>query len=143
MGDQYVIAALTEERSKGTATVASMKPELSAQVRNELKAAQIMAKLPKTGTLEEMAAKYGPTAQVGTAENVVLGQGSIPNVGFEPLAVGKAYALKIGQHSAPIQGEQGVLVVEPTALIPPRLDHCRPESHSEPAGPAARPAAGQ
>ncbi|GAA4351517.1 SurA N-terminal domain-containing protein [Hymenobacter saemangeumensis] len=118
MGDQYVIAALTEERTKGTANVASLKQELSAQVRNEEKAKQIMAKLPKGGTLEEMAAKYGPTAIVGTAENIVLGQGSIPNIGFEPLAVGKAFALKPGQKSGLIQGEQGVLVIEPTAIVP-------------------------
>ena len=118
MGDQYVIAALTDERAKGTATVANLRPELSALVRNEEKAKQIMAKLPKTGTLEEMAAKYGPTAQVATAEGVVLGQGSIPNVGFEPVAVGRAFALKPGQKSAAIQGEQGVLVVEPVSTTP-------------------------
>jgi len=116
MGDQYVIAALTNERAKGTATAANLKPELSALVRNEEKAKQIMAKLPKAGSLEEMATKYGPTAQVGTAQGVVLGQGSIPNVGFEPLAVGRAFALKPGQKSGPIQGEQGVLVVEPVAV---------------------------
>ncbi len=117
-GDQFVIAALTDERTKGTATVASLRPELSALVRNEEKATQIIAKLPKTGTLEDMASKYGATAQVGTAQGVVLGQGNIPNVGFEPLAVGKAFALKPGQHSAPIQGEQGVVVVEPVSLAP-------------------------
>ena len=119
MGDQYVIAALTGERAKGTNTVATLKPELSALVRNEEKAKQIMAKLPKTGTLEAMAKGYGPTAQVATAEGVVLGQGNIPNVGFEPLAVGKVYGLKPGQHSEPIQGEQGVLVVEPVTVTPP------------------------
>ena len=118
MGDQYVIAALTDERAKGTATIANLKPELSALVRNEEKAKQIMAKLPKAGTLEDMAAKYGPTAQVGTADGLVLGQGSIPNVGFEPVAVGKAFALKPGQKSAAIQGEQGVLVVEPVSVTP-------------------------
>ena len=118
MGDQYVIAALTDERAKGTATVASLRPELSALVRKEEKAKQIMAKLPKTGTLEEMAQKYGPTAQVSTAEGVILGQGTILNVGSEPLAVGKAYALKPGQKSAAIQGEQGVLVVEPVSITP-------------------------
>ncbi|MCC3153421.1 SurA N-terminal domain-containing protein [Hymenobacter sp. BT770] len=119
MGDQYVIAALTDERAKGTATVTNLKPELSALVRNEEKAKQIMAKLPKAGTLEEMASKYGPTAQVGTAADVVMGQGNLTNVGFEPLAVGKAFALKPGQKSAPIQGEQGVLVVEPVSVTPP------------------------
>ncbi|GAB3331514.1 SurA N-terminal domain-containing protein [Hymenobacter humi] len=120
IGDQYVIAALTEERAKGTATVANLKPELSALVRNEEKAKQIMAKLPKAGTLEEMAAKFGPTAQVGTAPDVIMGQGNFPNVGFEPVAVGKAFALKPGQKSAPIQGEQGVLIVEPVSVAAPQ-----------------------
>jgi peptidyl-prolyl cis-trans isomerase D len=118
MGDQYVIAALTDERAKGTATVESLRPELTALVRNEAKAKQIMDKLGKGGTIESMAAKYGPTAQVGTAPNVVLGQGSIANIGFEPLAVGKAFALKPGQTSAPIQGEQGVVVVQTESVTP-------------------------
>ena len=119
MGDQYIIAALTDEHSKGIATVASLRPELSAQVRNEEKAKQIMAKLPKTGTLEDMAAKYGGAAKTGTAADVVLGQGNLTGVGFEPQAVGRAYALKAGTNSAPIQGEQGVLVVQPVSLTPP------------------------
>jgi len=119
MGDQYVIAALTGERAKGTATIAAIKPELSALVRNEEKAKLIMAKLPKAGSLEETATKYGPTAQVNTAQGVVLGQGSIPNLGFEPVAVGKAYALKPGQNSGPIRGEQGVVIVEPVTVAPP------------------------
>jgi peptidyl-prolyl cis-trans isomerase D len=120
IGDQYVIAALTDQRAPGTASVAALKPELSAMVRNEEKAKQIMAKLPKAGTLEEMAAKFGATAQVGTASDVVLGQGTFPNVGFEPVAVGKAFGLKPGQKSAPIQGEQGVLVVEPVNVVEPQ-----------------------
>ncbi|WP_046244373.1 peptidylprolyl isomerase [Hymenobacter terrenus] len=119
MGDQYVVAALTDERAKGTATVENLRPELSALVRNEEKAKQIIAKLPKAGTLEDMAAKYGSTAQVGTADGIVLGQGSIPNIGFEPIAVGKAFALKPGQKSGAIQGEQGVLVIEAVNVATP------------------------
>ncbi|MGI4887224.1 MAG: peptidylprolyl isomerase [Janthinobacterium lividum] len=118
IGDQYVIAALTGTQAKGEATVAGLKPQLSALVRNDLKAQQIMAKLGKTGALEQLATAYGPTAQVGTAEGVALGQGTLPNVGFEPLAVGAAFGLKPGQHSAPLQGEQGVLVVEPVSVAP-------------------------
>ena len=32
--------------------------------------------------------------------------------------MGRAFALKAGQKSAPIQGEQGVLVVEGTSVMP-------------------------
>lgn len=120
IGDQHILAALTDTRAKGTATVASIKPELTAAVRNELKAKQIMAKLQgKTGSLEDLAKIAGVGAQVQAAQGVAQGQATIPNVGYEPDAVGRAFALKAGQKSAPIQGEQGVLVVEGTSLTPP------------------------
>jgi peptidyl-prolyl cis-trans isomerase D len=119
IGDQHIIAAVTDARTKGTATIESVRPELTAQVRNELKAKSIMAKLQgKTGTLEEQAKVAGSGAVVQTADGVAAGQGAIPGVGFEPDAVGRAFALKAGQKSAPIQGEQGVLVVEGLAVAP-------------------------
>ncbi|UOQ75429.1 SurA N-terminal domain-containing protein [Hymenobacter sp. 5516J-16] len=119
IGDQYVIAVLTGERTKGTADVASVKPEITALVRNELKAEQIMKKLNASkGTLEQIAQAYGNGAQVKTAEGVVLGQGLIPGLGNEPVAVGKAFGLKPGQKSAPFAGEQGVLIVEPVSVQP-------------------------
>ncbi|GAA5090913.1 hypothetical protein GCM10023259_103700 [Thermocatellispora tengchongensis] len=97
-------AELTGEREKGTADVASMKPEVTALVRNELKAEQIISKLKaaKGSTLEQLAQAYGSSAQVKTADNVVLGQGQIPGLGAEPVAVGKAFGLKPGQKSKAI-----------------------------------------
>lgn len=119
IGDLHVIAAVTDSRSKGTATIESIRPELTAAARNELKAKQIMEKLAgKTGSLEDLAKIAGNGAVVQTAEGAAQAQGTIPNVGFEPDAVGRAFALKPGQKSAPIQGEQGVLVVEPTGVFP-------------------------
>ncbi|GAB2945350.1 SurA N-terminal domain-containing protein [Hymenobacter coalescens] len=111
VNDQYLVAVMTGVRKEGTADVAAVKPEVSSFVRNEEKAKQIMAKL-KGSTLEQMAAAYGANAQVKTANDVLLGQGVIPGVGNEPVAVGTAFGLKPGQRSAPIQGEQGVLVME-------------------------------
>ncbi|GAB3826820.1 peptidylprolyl isomerase [Hymenobacter jeollabukensis] len=120
VNDQYMVAVLTGTRKEGTADVTAVKPEVSTYVRNEEKAKQIMAKL-KGNTLEAMAAAYGPTAQVKDANDLTLGQGVIPGVGSEPAAVGTVFGLKPNQVSAPIQGEQGVLVMqlvnktEPTA----------------------------
>ena len=120
IGDQYVIAVLTGTREKGTADISSVRSELLAQVRNDLKAEQMMAKLKgKTGTLEQIAAAYGPAAQVKTADGVTLGTGTIPGLGAEPAAVGAAFGLKPGQKSAPLQGEQGVLIVEPVTINAP------------------------
>ena len=119
IGDQHIIAAVVDSRDKGTATIESIRPELTAAVRNELKAKQLMEKLAgKTGSLEDLAKVAGNGAVVQSAEGVAQGQGTIPNVGFEPDAVGRAFSLKPGQKSAPIQGEQGVLVVEATTLFP-------------------------
>ncbi|MCA8833037.1 peptidylprolyl isomerase [Hymenobacter pini] len=120
IGDAYVIAVLTGEREKGTADVASVKPEVTALVRSELKAEQIINKLnaAKGSTLEQIAQAYGNGAQVKTADNVVLGQGMIPGLGSEPVAVGKAFGLKPGQKSKAFAGEQGVLIVEPVTATP-------------------------
>jgi peptidyl-prolyl cis-trans isomerase D len=119
IGDQHILAALVDTREKGTATVASLKPELTAAVRNELKAKEITAKLQgKPGSLEDLAKLAGNGAVVQTAEAVNQSQSTIPGVGFEPDAVGRAFALKPGQKSAPIQGEQGVLVLEGTSVAP-------------------------
>ena len=119
IGDQHILATLVDTRDKGTATVASIKPELTAAVRNELKAKEIIAKLQgKAGSLEDLAKIAGNGAVVQNAEAVNQSQSAIPGVGFEPDAVGRAFALKPGQKSAPIQGEQGVLVVESTSVTP-------------------------
>lgn len=111
VNDQYVVAVMTGTRKEGTADVAAVKPEVSGLVRNDEKAKQIMAKL-KGNTLEAMAAAYGANAQVKDANDVVFGQGVLPGVGTEPMAVGTAFGLKPNQLSAPIQGEQGVLVMQ-------------------------------
>ncbi len=113
INDQYVVATLTGKREKGYAKVEDIKEELTAAVRNELKAKQIMEKLQgMNGSLDQIAAKYGPDAMIREAQNITFASGAIPGIGVEPVAVGKAFGLKPGAHSAPFQGEGGVLMVE-------------------------------
>ncbi|WP_242926316.1 peptidylprolyl isomerase [Pontibacter vulgaris] len=117
INDQYVVATLTGEREKGYAKVADVKEELTAAVRNELKAKQIIAKLDGTkGTLDQIAAKYGPDAMIRDAQNVTFASGALPGLGVEPAAVGKAFGLKPGTHTAAFEGQGGVLMVELTQL---------------------------
>ncbi|NEM96327.1 peptidylprolyl isomerase [Pontibacter burrus] len=117
IGDEYVVAVLTGKREKGYAKVQDVKDELTAAVRNELKAKQIIEKINKTkGTVDQMAAAYGPDAMVRSAEDVTLASGTIPGIGLEPVAVGKAFALKPGTRTAPFEGNGGVMVVELNAL---------------------------
>ncbi|RNI26954.1 peptidylprolyl isomerase [Rufibacter latericius] len=119
MDDQYVVAVLTGKREKGTAKVADVRDELTAAVRNELKAKKIKEKLASaTGSLEQIAAKYGPDALVRPANDVTLGAATIPGLGLEPVVVGRTFGLKPGQRSAPIDGEGGVVITELVSLSP-------------------------
>ncbi len=116
--NQFVIAVLTGKQEKGYAKIDNQRERLTTEVRKEVKGKLIADKLAAAQgkTLEDVAAKYGPLAQVKMAPNVLFANGSLPEVGYEPAAVGTLFGLKAGQRSAPIKGEQGVLIVEPTAF---------------------------
>lgn len=113
INDQYVVATLTGKRDKGYARVEDVKEELTAAVRNEVKAKQIIEKLKgATGSLDQIAANYGPDAIIREAEEVSLASGALPGLGLEPVAIGKAFGLKPGSRTAPIEGQGGVVIVE-------------------------------
>jgi peptidyl-prolyl cis-trans isomerase D len=117
--DQFVVATLTNKREKGYSKLEDVREEVTAAVRNEVKAQQIIEKLKgQKGTLDEIAANYGPDAAVRTADNVTFASASIPGLGVEPVAVGKAFGLKQGGRTAPFEGQSGVLMVEVTQLNP-------------------------
>ncbi|WP_020600971.1 peptidylprolyl isomerase [Spirosoma panaciterrae] len=119
VGDQYVIAVLTNKTDKDKVTVDDYRNELTAKVRNELKAQQIISKLGNaTGELDAIAEKYGSGALVETADDVNLATGFLRSAGVDPVALGKAFGLKPGKRTKPFAGEGGVLVMETTSLTP-------------------------
>lgn len=64
-----------------------------------------------TGSLDEIAASYGPDAKVNSSSDLLLNSNSLPSVGFDPTAVGVAFSLEAGETSAPVLGENGVLII--------------------------------
>ncbi|GAB3891538.1 peptidylprolyl isomerase [Spirosoma agri] len=119
IGDQYVIAVLTNKTNKDDVKVEDYRTELTAKVRNEIKGEQIISKLGNaSGTLESIAQKYGAGALVETAEDVNLANGFLRSAGVDPIALGKAFGLKPGKRSKPFAGDGGVLMVETTRLTP-------------------------
>ncbi|WP_026462326.1 peptidylprolyl isomerase [Adhaeribacter aquaticus] len=113
VGDQYVVAALVDKREKGYAKVNDIREELTAAVRNEEKAKRIMSKLNgASGTLEQIAAKFGPEAVVRTATDVTMAGSNIEGIGYDPLATGAVFGLKQGARSKPVEGETGVVILE-------------------------------
>jgi peptidyl-prolyl cis-trans isomerase D len=119
VGEQYVVAVLTGRTNKDKISIDDFRPELTAKVRNQKKAEQIMAKLGNvTGTLEAAAQKYGAGAIVETAEDINLATGFLRSAGVDPIALGRVFGLKAGKRSKPFAGESGVLVVEPSRITP-------------------------
>lgn len=119
VGDQYVVAVLTGQTDKDEVKVDDYRTELTAKVRGQLKAEQIMAKLSNaSGSLESIAQKYGAGAIVETAENINLATGFLRSAGVDPAGLGRSFGLKAGKRSKPFAGENGVLIVEPQKLYP-------------------------
>lgn len=113
LDDQNVVAVMTGEISKGYKPLETVKLEITPAVRNEQKAKVIVDKLSASkGTLEEIAAAFGTDANVYSSSDLKLNGNSLPTVGFDPLAVGSAFALEGGKRSEPIKGENGVLIIE-------------------------------
>jgi peptidyl-prolyl cis-trans isomerase D len=119
LGDQYVIAVLTNKTDEDDVKVDDYRSELTAKVRNELKGEQIISKLGNTsGSLEAIAQKYGAGALVETVDDVNLATGFLRSAGVDPTALGRAFGQKAGKRSKPFVGESGVLVMETTSITP-------------------------
>ncbi|MDQ3394755.1 MAG: peptidylprolyl isomerase, partial [Bacteroidota bacterium] len=109
----YVVAVMTGKTEKGTATIEDVREEITAKVKNKLKADQIVERLNSSqGTLEEITNAYGADAKIHTSSDLKLNSNSLPNVGFAPAAIGKAFALQQGKRSVPLAEENGVVIVE-------------------------------
>lgn len=110
--NQHVIAVMTSRVEEGYRPLASVKSEITPAVRNEKNAKIIISKLKKTGTLEEIAEAYGPDANIYTSSDLKLSSNALPSAGYDPKAVGAAFAVDNGKRSTPIEGENGVIIVE-------------------------------
>ncbi|MFD2936002.1 peptidylprolyl isomerase [Spirosoma flavum] len=119
VGDQYVIAVLTNKTAKDKVDINDFRSELSTKVRNELKGEQIISKLGNaSGSLEAIAQKYGAGALVENVDDVNLATGFLRSAGVDPVALGKAFGLKPGKRTKPFVSDGGVLVMETTTLTP-------------------------
>ena len=119
IGDQYVIAVMTNKTDEDKVSVADFRNELTAKVRNQLKGEQIITKLSgASGSFEAIAQKYGTGALVETVPDVNLATGFLRSAGVDPTALGTAFGLKPGKRSKPVVGETGVLMLETTKLTP-------------------------
>ena len=113
LDNQHVVAVMTGETKAGYKPLDAVKTEITPAVRNEKVGKLIIEKLQKlNGSLEEIAKAYGPDANIYTSSDVKLSANALPSAGYDPKAVGVAAGLESGKRSAPIAGENGVIIVE-------------------------------
>lgn len=108
----YVVAVMTGKVDKGYKPFESVKEEITPLARNQVKGKLIMEKLNDTATLEELAGLFGADAVVNTSSDLKMNTGSLASIGFDPVAVGKAFSLESGKRSKPFVGENGVVIME-------------------------------
>lgn len=117
--NQFIVALETGATSKDNVKVDDFRDELMARVRGDKKAEQILKKLDSiSGTLEQIAQKYGAGALVETATDLTLAQGTLTSAGADPTAIGKAFGLKAGKRSKAFKGDGGVFIMENVSSTP-------------------------
>ncbi|MBU3681524.1 MAG: peptidylprolyl isomerase [Flavobacterium sp.] len=108
-----VIVKLKKSTDKGLMAVEDARPSVEPILKNKKKAALLMAKM-KAGSLQAIAQASNTTVQ--QAIDLTLENPNIPNAGPERKVVGTAFAIGVNKVSAPIEGNSGVYVVQPTLI---------------------------
>ncbi|TSJ42850.1 peptidylprolyl isomerase [Mucilaginibacter corticis] len=121
VGDQYVVARVTEVKPKGTLSLDLVKKQIEPAVRNEVKGKILSDKFAAassgSSSIEQIAQKAG--TKVLPLQNIVFANPVIPGSSAEYKAIGTAFGLSIGKISKPIIGQQGVYVVSVNSFIVP------------------------
>lgn len=113
-GDKYVIAHLVAIKEKGVLPMEDVMEQVKAEAIKVKKADMLMEKFTNAGSgdINTIAQKLNTVAM--DAPNVTFANPFIPGIGNEPKVVGAVAAMKKGQTSKPIKGDNGVVVVTVT-----------------------------
>ncbi|MDD3743103.1 MAG: peptidylprolyl isomerase, partial [Lentimicrobiaceae bacterium] len=116
---KYIVAKLTEKREKGTPTLEQVKEFIEPLAKRDKKAEKIIAEINKEITSPStLSTGYRMLGMKADTTEIVFGASNLPGYGREDDVIGKVFAMKAGEMSRPIQGNQGVFVVAVDAIIP-------------------------
>jgi peptidyl-prolyl cis-trans isomerase D len=119
IGNQFVVAVVTEVNKKGFAPLEKVTPQILAELTREKKAEymikDISNRLAANNSLEGLA--HALNVDVREAENVSFASQTFGRSGVEPFVIGSALNVPMNQISKPIRGNSGVYVVRPTNEI--------------------------
>lgn len=111
VGDNYVVAVVTEVLKEGTMSVDKARPTAEAAIRNKKKADMLKQKIGKVTTLEAAAAALGGGRQIETIDSVRITGNN--RIGYEPRVTGAVFnpANKGKVVPEALAGQSGVYVV--------------------------------
>ncbi len=112
VGDQYVVARLTQIKPKGTLALDVVKKQIEPAVRNHVKAKMLTEKftaaLNGASTIDQVAQKAG--SKVTPVQNIVFANPILPGVATEFKLVGTIFGSQPNKLSKPVEGQNGVYV---------------------------------
>lgn len=118
LGDNFVIAVLTEATEEGIASLDEVKARVELAVTKQKKADYLAEKasaaLAGKTDLTAIASELGST--VKNAVGIDFNSFSIPGLGLEPLVIGTVVSLDVDQISKPIEGNNGVYILKVTSV---------------------------
>jgi peptidyl-prolyl cis-trans isomerase D len=113
LNDLQVVAVMTTQVEEGYKPFELVKNDIKPHVVNEQKGKQIIERLNKQkGTLEEIASAFGTEANVYTKSDLKLADNAMTSLGYDPKSIGYVFAQPAGKRSAPLTGDNGVILVE-------------------------------
>ncbi|HMJ69933.1 MAG TPA: peptidylprolyl isomerase [Cyclobacteriaceae bacterium] len=111
--EDYVVAMMTSKTAAGYRPLdEKLKGEITVQVKKDAQAKVIIDKLSGDAPLEELAKAFPRDAVVNTSSDIKLTTSNIPNIGYDPVAIGKAFSVENGKRTKPFAGENGVTIIE-------------------------------
>lgn len=112
-GNKYIVAALTDIREKGVATLEQVKDEVKQKAIKEKKAELFANDLntAMAGGIQIDALATKLNLHVEQASNINFNTNAIPGLGNQPAVIGAVTALKAKTISKPIVGKDGVFIV--------------------------------
>ncbi|MDA0316432.1 MAG: SurA N-terminal domain-containing protein [Bacteroidetes bacterium] len=111
----FVVVKLTGVNEKGLMSVQNGSVTALPEVRKEKKAALIKERISAT-FLGDIASAENQTIKTAAAVN--MKNPTLSGAGHEPLVIGTAFGLQVGETSKPIEGNTGVFIVEVTKITP-------------------------
>jgi peptidyl-prolyl cis-trans isomerase D len=125
VGDQFIVATVDKVYKEGTQDVETARPLAENAIREEKKAAQIIAALGTNPTLESAAAKYAKEIKMTAASdsNLTFKSKIIDSIGAEPKLIGAIFnKANLNKVAAPLAGKSGVFVFKVNSIAEKATD---------------------